>query len=113
VRAIDAVGPKPEKNEPTLLNLAFTDGDIVCCTKFVHPPTAAPASLYFTSGTEFTDPVGSGQFRMIQQDKRQLCYIISSEPLTSDVDDWICVPLQSIITINEQSNFTCEKITLA
>ncbi len=78
VRSIDAARPPPANNEATLLNLAFTDGDIVCCTKFVYPPTAPPASLYFTSGTEFTDPSGSGQFRMIQQDKRQLCYIVSA-----------------------------------
>lgn len=112
VRSIDAAGPPPANNEATLLNLALTDGDIVCCTKFVYPPTAPPASLYFTSGTEFTDPSGSGQFRMIQQDKRQLCYIFSSEPLSREVDDWIPVPIQSIITVNEESNFLLETIPL-
>jgi glutamine amidotransferase len=47
--------PAAATTRSTLLNFCFTDGDICCCTKFVHPADRTPASLYFTSGTEFTD----------------------------------------------------------
>lgn len=113
IEAAAAATASHAAHEVTMLNFCFTDGDICCCTKFVHPVDRTPASLYFTSGTEFTDQNHGGQFRMIQQDKRQLCHIVSSEPLTADVDDWISVPTNTLITINEKSNLTIERIELS
>jgi predicted glutamine amidotransferase len=52
------------------------------------------------------------QFRMLQSDKRQLCHIISSEPLTKDYNDWINVPDNHLISINPASNLMLKPIRL-
>ena len=109
----------------SMLNFCFTDGDICCATKFVYPVECVPASLYYASGSEFApiasqnvseqtvdDGAEEQDFRMLQHDKRQMCHIVTSEPLSTDVDDWIPVPKNTILTINERENLILESIEL-
>jgi predicted glutamine amidotransferase len=49
---------------------------------------------------------------MQHADRRALCHIVSSEPLTTDTGDWIEVPQNYIITINERNNLLIEPVVM-
>ena len=68
--------------ERSLLNFAITDGHSVVCTRYVNSRTDEAASLYFSSGTNWTFTGESGQYRMERKDKGADIVLVASEPLT-------------------------------
>ena len=75
----------------SLMNFCVTDGRTVVATRYSNYKQPA-ASLFYSSGTEFKK-VNKNMYIMEQSDRRQICHIISSEPLTDDPDDWVEVIL--------------------
>ena len=65
----------------SLLNFAVTDGSSVICTRYVGSRTDEAASLYFSSGTSWTQE-GEGSFKMERRDKGADIVLVASEPLT-------------------------------
>src|SRR3989338_8137411 len=93
----------------SLLNCAVTDGRSVVVSRFVNDPRIDGATLYYNSGSHWhRDPDAPSSYRMLQRDRRQPSHIIASEPLTSfesaDFRDWISVPRNSVIVIDQASN---------
>jgi WD40 repeat protein len=84
---------------PSLLNFAVTDGQTVIATRFVDQEELEPATLYFSSGTKFRC-TSSGDYEMLQEDKRNSVVIVSSEPLTEAKNDWVVIPNNHMITIH-------------
>jgi glutamine amidotransferase len=69
----------------SLLNFAVTDGHSVVCTRYVSSKTDEAASLFFSSGTdwtEFTDSEGNKDWKMERKDKGADIVLVASEPLT-------------------------------
>jgi len=88
---------------PSHMNFAISDGNSVIVTRYTYPSTAAPISLYFASGTGFT--IGKdNDYEMLQTDRRQLCHIIASEPLSKNAKDWIPVPRDHLLMVTEDSS---------
>jgi len=89
--------------EPSHMNFAISDGYSVIATRYTHPSTAGAVSLYFASGTEFT--VGKdNDYEMLQTDRRQMCHIIASEPLSKNSKDWIPVPRDHLLMVTRDSS---------
>ena len=78
--------PPEEKMEASdkrsLLNFAVTDGHSVVCSKYVSSATDEAASLYFSSGTNWKQGEGKGQYKMERRDKGADIVLVASEPLT-------------------------------
>lgn len=80
----------PEKLKGTedarsLLNFAVSDGHAVICTRYVSSKTDEAASLFFSSGTdwtEFEDDEGNKDWKMERKDKGADIVLVASEPLT-------------------------------
>ena len=80
----------PEKDRDaedtrSLLNFAVSDGHSVVCTRYVSSKTDEAASLFFSSGTdwtEFTDADGNKDWKMERKDKGADIVLVASEPLT-------------------------------
>ncbi|VVT49551.1 uncharacterized protein SAPINGB_P002325 [Magnusiomyces paraingens] len=89
-------------NEPSLLNIAITDGDSVVVSRYVTSKTEEAASLHFSSGTRFFE-YSPGQYRMERRDKGQNIIMVASEPLTFERNDWITIPTNTILTIKGQT----------
>ncbi len=91
----------------SLLNFAVTDGHSVVCTRYVSSKTDEAASLYFSSGTDWTRSTASskekGLYKMERRDKGADIVLVASEPLTFERDDWVTVPTNSTITIHKQT----------
>lgn len=68
--------------EPSLMNFCVTDGETVVATRYISSKTDEAASLYFSSGTTFSEYAPGGHYRMQKLDKRENIIMIASEPLT-------------------------------
>lgn len=97
----------------SLLNFAVTDGKSVVCTRYVSSKTDEPASLFFSSGTSwreqsssdgsFVPKPGKGEYKMERRDKGADIVLVASEPLTFERDNWVTVPVNSVLTIHNQT----------
>lgn len=68
--------------EPSLMNFCVTDGETVVATRYISSKTDEAASLYFSSGTTFSEYAPGGHYRVQKLDKRENIIMIASEPLT-------------------------------
>lgn len=100
----------------SLLNFAITDGKSVVCTRYVSSKTDEAASLFFSSGTSWTEQSrpgtdtptrkpqpGSGEYKMERRDRGADIVLVASEPLTFERDNWVTVPTNSVLTIHNQT----------
>ncbi|EDQ85888.1 uncharacterized protein MONBRDRAFT_34060 [Monosiga brevicollis MX1] len=96
----------------SMLNFVVSDGVSLAATRFLRDPhntQPGPATLYYAAGTRFfcTDEQ-KGQYRMTHSDKRNKLVIVTSEPLTNDVTDWISVPANHCLVVTEDIHtFLC------
>ena len=88
--------------EPSLLNIAITDGNSVVVSRYVTSRTEEAASLHFSSGTRFFE-YSPGQYRMERRDRGQNIIMVASEPLTFERSDWITIPTNTVLSINGQT----------
>jgi glutamine amidotransferase len=108
----------PEKTKEgvdvrSLLNFAITDGKSVVTTRYVSSKTDDAASLFFSSGTNWTEQpsatpnekpqIGKGEYKMERRDKGADIVLVASEPLTFERDNWVTVPTNSVLTIHNQN----------
>ncbi|KAF4981007.1 hypothetical protein FZEAL_3122 [Fusarium zealandicum] len=90
----------------SLLNFAVTDGHSVICTRYISSATDEAASLYYSSGTQWTTRTKAAsdrQYQMERRDKGADIVLVASEPLTFERENWVNVPTNSILTIHRQT----------
>ncbi|KAF1345802.1 nucleophile aminohydrolase [Delphinella strobiligena] len=99
-----------ERRNVSLLNFAVTDGKSVVCTRYVSSRTDEAASLFFSSGTNWTKkggksiaPEAKGDYIMERRDRGADIVLVASEPLTFERDNWVTVPTNSTVTIHNQT----------
>ena len=76
---------KKAEDTRSLLNFAVSDGHTVVCTRYVSSKTDEAASLFFSSGTDWTkfeDTDGQEDWKMERKDKGADIVLVASEPLT-------------------------------
>ena len=89
----------------SMLNFCLTDGRTLVSTRYANTKDGPAASLFYSSGTKFErNPRDPERYIMSQADRRQMCHIIASEPLTDDKDDWVQVPRNHMVVVTPQSN---------
>ncbi|KZO96309.1 glutamine amidotransferase [Calocera viscosa TUFC12733] len=89
--------------EPSLMNFAVTDGATVVATRYISSKTEEAASLYFSSGTTFSE-TSRGHYKMSKRDKREDIVVIASEPLTFEKADWLEIKTNTLIVITPKMN---------
>ncbi|KAJ3500145.1 hypothetical protein NM208_g17214 [Fusarium decemcellulare] len=90
----------------SLLNFAVTDGHSVICTRYISSSSDEAASLYYSSGTQWTTRTKAAndrQYQMERRDKGADIVLVASEPLTFERENWVNVPTNSILTIHRQT----------
>ncbi|CAG8451179.1 5811_t:CDS:2 [Acaulospora colombiana] len=87
----------------------------VVCTRYINSESKEAASLYFSSGTSFTE-YKPGHYRMIKADKREDIVLVASEqnpftvpcfhlePLTFEKADWLTIPTNTCVVITPGLN---------
>ncbi|KAJ2705615.1 glutamine amidotransferase subunit [Coemansia sp. IMI 203386] len=97
---LDQAGVK----ETSLLNFAVTDGQTVVCTRYITNSELEGASLFYSSGSEFSNEEESGRYRMIKANKREDVVVVASEPLTYEKSDWMPIPTNTLLVITPRLN---------
>ncbi|KAF7306887.1 Glutamine amidotransferase type-2 domain-containing protein [Mycena indigotica] len=92
--------------EPSLMNFCLTDGDTVVATRYISSDKDEAASLWFSSGTTFSEDTegGGGHYRMAKADKRENIIMVASEPLTFERADWMEIKTNTMVVITPRFN---------
>ncbi|KAE9392779.1 N-terminal nucleophile aminohydrolase [Gymnopus androsaceus JB14] len=92
--------------EPSLMNFCVTDGETVIATRYVSSKTDEAASLWFSSGTTFSEfgGPGRGHYKMSKSDKRENTIMIASEPLTFERADWMEIKTNNMVVVTPKMN---------
>ncbi|EKM61102.1 uncharacterized protein PHACADRAFT_134287 [Phanerochaete carnosa HHB-10118-sp] len=90
--------------EPSLLNFCVTDGESVIATRYISSRQDEAASLWFSSGTTFSEFADGGHYKMTKMDKRENIIMIASEPLTFEKADWMEIRTNHMVVITPKMN---------
>jgi len=90
--------------EPSLMNFCVTDGDTVVATRYISSDKDEAASLWFSSGTTFSEDAEGGHYRMSKADKRENIIMVASEPLTFERADWMEIKTNTLVVITPRFN---------
>lgn len=90
--------------EPSLLNFCVTDGESVIATRYISSRQDEAASLWFSSGTTFSEFADGGHYKMSKMDKRENIIMIASEPLTFEKADWMEIRTNHMVVITPKMN---------
>ncbi|THH33999.1 hypothetical protein EUX98_g139 [Antrodiella citrinella] len=90
--------------EPSLMNFCVTDGESVIATRYINSRHDEAASLWFSSGTTFSEYADGGHYKMSKMDKRENIILIASEPLTFEKADWMEIRTNHMVVITPKMN---------
>jgi len=90
--------------EPSLMNFCVTDGESVVATRYISSREDAAASLWFSSGTAFSEYAAGGHYKMSKEDKRENIIMVASEPLTFEKADWMEVKTNNMVILTPKMN---------
>ncbi|KAJ2077883.1 glutamine amidotransferase subunit [Coemansia sp. RSA 988] len=103
---LDEAGVNDENgdHELSLLNFAVTDGQSVVCSRYITSSELPAASLFYSSGSDFSPETHSGSYRMAKANKREDVVVVASEPLTYEKSDWLAIPTNVVLVITPKLN---------
>ncbi|KAH9944318.1 N-terminal nucleophile aminohydrolase [Epithele typhae] len=101
---INALLEEANITEPSLMNFCVTDGETVVATRYISSRTDEAASLWFSSGSTFSEYAEGGHYKMSKTDKRENIILIASEPLTFEKADWMEIRTNHMVVITPKMN---------
>ncbi|PVF98895.1 N-terminal nucleophile aminohydrolase [Serendipita vermifera] len=104
IAVLNSLAKKYNITEPSLLNFCVADGETVVATRYVSSKVDEAASLYYSSGTTFSEYAPGGHYKMSKLDKRENIIMIASEPLTFEKADWLEIRTNTMIVITPKMN---------
>ncbi|KAF8632548.1 hypothetical protein AX15_001763 [Amanita polypyramis BW_CC] len=122
ISSLNEFAEEAEITEPSLMNFCVTDGESVIITRYVSSRIDEAASLWFSSGTTFSEYSDGGHYKMSKADKREsmimvritsfllfvgtseVVFEIASEPLTFERADWMEIKTNTMVVITPKMN---------
>lgn len=104
IQSINTMTEDVNASEPSLMNFCVTDGETVVATRYINSRNDEAASLWFSSGTTFSEYAEGGHYRMSKLDKRENIILIASEPLTFEKADWMEIRTNHMVIITPKMN---------
>ncbi|KAF9651884.1 glutamine amidotransferase [Thelephora ganbajun] len=89
---------------PSLMNFCVTDGESVIATRYISSREEAAASLWFSSGSSFSEYAPGGHYKMFKEGKRDNIIMVASEPLTFEKADWMEIKTNNMIVLTPKMN---------
>jgi len=86
------------------MNFCITDGESVVVTRYISSRKDAAASLWFSSGTSFSEYAPGGHYKMFKEDKRENIIMVASEPLTFEKADWMEIKTNNMVVLTPKMN---------
>jgi len=104
ITTLNSLADELNITEPSLLNFCVTDGESVVATRYVSSRHEEAASLWFSSGTTFSEYADGGHYKMSKTDKRENIIMIASEPLTFEKADWMEIKTNFMVVVTPKMN---------
>ncbi|TDL28637.1 N-terminal nucleophile aminohydrolase [Rickenella mellea] len=104
IATLNSLAKDADITEPSLMNFCVTDGDTVVVTRYISSKVDEAASLWFSSGTTFSEYAKGGHYKMSKSDKRENIIMIASEPLTFEKADWMEIRTNTMVVITPKMN---------
>ncbi|KAJ7169837.1 N-terminal nucleophile aminohydrolase [Mycena filopes] len=104
IAALNGFADDAGVTEPSLMNFCLTDGDTVIATRYISSEKDEAASLWFSSGTTFSEDGEGGHYKMSKADKRENIIMVASEPLTFERADWMEIKTNTLVVITPRFN---------
>ncbi|KAG6336094.1 hypothetical protein ID866_2991 [Astraeus odoratus] len=82
--------------EASLMNFCVTDGESVVATRYISSRQDEAASLWFSSGTTFSEYMKGGHYKMTKADKRENIIMIAT--------DWMEIRTNNMVVITPKMN---------
>ncbi|THH11214.1 hypothetical protein EW145_g799 [Phellinidium pouzarii] len=79
-------------------------GETVVATRYISSKVDEAASLWFSSGTTFSEYAKGGHYKMSKADKRENIIMVASEPLTFEKADWMEIRTNNMIVVTPKMN---------
>mmetsp|Transcript_29800 Transcript_29800/g.41919 ORF Transcript_29800/g.41919 Transcript_29800/m.41919 type:complete len:432 (+) Transcript_29800:68-1363(+) len=98
--------------EPSSLNFAVTNGEVVIATRFRNSVSEEPPSLYYTKKLKYRCTEGK-EFKCRSSEfspQKFRSVVISSEPLTYNEDDWALIPKNHMMIVTAKHKVILEPI---
>jgi len=109
IAGVEGLREEAGVEEPSLFNIAVTDGNCAAVSRYVSPGDERANSLYLHSGGVCV--CSEGRLRLEEPRKGREAVIVASEPLTGD-DEWTEVASNTIVTIDEKLRVETRPISL-
>ncbi|KAJ7706229.1 N-terminal nucleophile aminohydrolase [Mycena rosella] len=104
IASLNSLAEAAGVTEPSLMNFCVTDGDTVVATRYISSDKDEAASLWFSSGTTFSEDAEGGHYKMSKADKRENIIMVASEPLTFERADWMEIKTNTLVIITPRFN---------
>ncbi|KAJ7932443.1 N-terminal nucleophile aminohydrolase [Mycena leptocephala] len=104
IASLNVIAEVAGVTEPSLMNFCVTDGDTVIATRYISSDKDEAASLWFSSGTTFSEDAEGGHYKMSKADKRENIIMVASEPLTFERADWMEIKTNTLVVITPRFN---------
>ncbi|KAH8835298.1 N-terminal nucleophile aminohydrolase [Flagelloscypha sp. PMI_526] len=104
IQTLNLIAEEADITEPSLMNFCVTDGETVVASRYISSRTDEAASLWFSSGTTFSEYAEGGHYKMSKEDKRENIIMVASEPLTFERADWMEIKTNNMVVITPKMN---------
>ncbi|CAL1695673.1 unnamed protein product [Somion occarium] len=104
IASINEMTEAVNATEPSLMNFCVTDGESIIATRYINSRHDEAASLWFSSGTTFSEYADGGHYKMSKTDKRENIILIASEPLTFEKADWMEIRTNHMVVVTPKMN---------
>lgn len=98
IAQVEELAQKAGVKEPSLLNLAVTDGKSAVVSRYISHDPARANSLYVHTGSRYV--CADGLCRMLEPTQENNAVIVASEPL-SEEEGWTRVQPNSLVVVHE------------
>lgn len=102
IRQLDEWAKKVGVASPSTLNFAVTDGNRIVATRYSTSPERLPESLYYIEGEKLEFVGGTPRMKAAMVSRKS--FVVSSEPITENGDEWKEVPANSIVTVDTENS---------
>ena len=109
INDIETIRKQHQLSTPSYINAVFSNGTCMVAIRYVSSPDLKPASLHFTSGSQYE--YRDGMCHMYPAvGKQNNAVLIASEKLTNHKAEWIDVPENSMVLVDESLQITLKKM---
>lgn len=110
ITEIKSLMDESEIDGPLFLNIVLTDGKRMWSTRYVSREDTRPHTLYYSQVNKCAKSISGSFWSSITDSDRSV--LVASEKLTNNTEDWIAVPRNTMLIIEENYDFRMREMSV-